>query len=84
MPFRREKPSTTREGAGKVVFDGKSHGTAGKKCNDCHPQLFKMKKASTKITMKDMNAGQNCGTCHNGKAAFDVKAAENCKKCHQK
>ena len=69
-------------GAGKVVFDGKIHSTAGKKCNDCHPKAFKMKKGSTQITMKAINEGQACGVCHNGKDAFDAKAAENCKKCH--
>jgi len=69
-------------GAGKVIFDGKLHATAGKKCNDCHPKAFKMKKGSTQITMKGINEGQTCGVCHNGKDAFDAKTADNCKKCH--
>ncbi len=69
-------------GAGKVVFDGKAHKDAGNKCNDCHPALFKMKKGGAKLTMKDMNAGKNCGSCHNGTKAFSSKA--NCNKCHKK
>jgi len=66
---------------GKVVFDGKKHAAAGNKCNNCHPKIFKMKKGSTKITMKDINAGKFCGTCHNGTKAFKATA---CKKCHVK
>ena len=69
-------------GAGKVVFDGKIHADAGKKCNNCHPKTFKMKKGANKITMKDMNAGNSCGACHNGTDAFDAK--KSCGKCHKK
>lgn len=67
---------------GKVVFSGKIHADAGKKCADCHPKIFKMKKGADKITMKDIYAGKFCGTCHNGKIAF--KAKTNCMKCHKK
>ncbi len=66
---------------GKVIFDGKKHADAGNKCNDCHPKLFQMKKGASKITMKDMKAGQNCGACHNGEKAFKANV---CKKCHIK
>jgi c(7)-type cytochrome triheme protein len=69
--------------AGKVVFDGKSHADKGLKCNDCHTKIFQMKKGS-KITMADMNAGKNCGECHNGTKAFASKDAANCGKCHKK
>jgi len=66
---------------GKVIFDGKKHADAGNKCNDCHPKVFNMKKGADKITMKDIQAGKFCGTCHNGEKAFK---ATNCKKCHKK
>ena len=69
---------------GKVVFDGKTHADKGLKCNDCHTKIFKMKKGSDKITMADMNAGKNCGTCHNGEKAFKSSDAANCGKCHKK
>lgn len=72
------------KGAGKVVFEGKKHAEAGKKCNNCHPKVFKMKKGSTAITMKDLNAGKACGICHNGTDAFATKDAASCKKCHKK
>ena len=71
-------------GAGKVVFDGKTHSEKGLKCNDCHTKIFKMKKGAAKMTMADMNAGKNCGACHNGTKAFSSKDAANCAKCHKK
>lgn len=71
-------------GFGKVTFDGKIHADKGLKCNDCHTKIFQMKKGSVKITMADMNAGKNCGECHNGKKAFKSSDAANCAKCHKK
>ena len=68
------------KGAGKVVFDGKAHASA--KCAECHQSgLFKMKKGTDVLTMKDMEAGKFCGACHNGTKAFAVK---DCAKCHKK
>jgi c(7)-type cytochrome triheme protein len=73
------------KGAGKVVFDGKNHADKGAKCADCHQSgLFKMKKGGEVLTMKDMEAGKNCGACHNGTKAFGVKDASTCAKCHKK
>jgi c(7)-type cytochrome triheme protein len=73
------------KGAGKVVFDGKVHADKGLKCADCHQSgLFKMKKGGEVLTMKDMEAGKNCGACHNGTKAFGVKDAATCAKCHKK
>jgi len=69
---------------GKVIFDGKSHADAGAKCTDCHTKIFQMKKGTTKITMADMNAGKNCGVCHNGEKAFKSSDTANCGKCHKK
>lgn len=68
---------------GKVVFEGKVHAEKGLKCNDCHTKVFQMKKGA-KITMADMNAGKNCGECHNGTKAFKSSDAANCTKCHKK
>lgn len=69
---------------GKVVFDGKIHADKGLKCNDCHTKIFQMKKGTLKITMADMNAGKNCGECHNGTKAFKSSDPANCGKCHKK
>lgn len=71
-------------GAGKVVFDGKTHADKGLKCNDCHTKFFKMKKGADKLKMSEMNAGKNCGGCHNGTKAFAAKDPGNCSKCHKK
>lgn len=70
--------------AGKVVFDGKVHADKGLKCNDCHTKVFPMKKGGSKFTMKEMNEGKGCGTCHNGTKAFKTSDAANCAKCHKK
>ncbi len=43
-----------------------------------------MKKGGDVLTMKDMEAGKNCGACHNGTKAFSVKDPANCAKCHKK
>ncbi len=67
------------EKGGKVIFSGDAH--KGAKCAECHPALFKMKKGADTMTMKDMEAGKFCGTCHNGTKAFAVK---DCAKCHKK
>lgn len=70
--------------AGKVVFDGKAHADKGLKCNDCHTRIFKMKKSSGEMNMKDINAGKFCGDCHNGTKAFKASEPGNCAKCHKK
>jgi c(7)-type cytochrome triheme protein len=72
------------KGGGKVEFSGKIHADKGLKCADCHPAVFKMKKGGDAITMKDINDGKFCGTCHNGTKAFSAKDAANCAKCHKK
>jgi len=72
------------KGAGKVTFDGAAHKAKGLSCKDCHPALFQMKKGADVVTMKDMDAGKNCGACHNGTKAFSTKDAASCAKCHKK
>ncbi|HEX8948987.1 MAG TPA: cytochrome c3 family protein [Dissulfurispiraceae bacterium] len=69
-------------GLGKVVFDGKVHASKGLKCNDCHTKIFPMKK--TEMKMADINAGKECGACHNGEKAFKANDPANCAKCHKK
>ena len=64
---------------GKVVFDGKKHADAGKKCNDCHPKQFQMKKGTAKITQADHQTDKFCYGCHNGKTA-----PKTCTACHKK
>lgn len=61
-----------------VRFNHASHSPF--KCNQCHPNLFAMKKGGTKMTMTEMYQAKSCGTCHDGKMAF---RAMDCAKCHQ-
>ncbi len=89
LPAAAVRPGKTVEfdgkGAGKVVFDGKTHREKGFVCGDCHKAgLFQMRKGSDAVTMKDMEAGKFCGACHNGTKAFGVKDAASCSRCHKK
>jgi len=78
------KTATYDTPQGKVTFDGKVHASAGLKCPDCHTKIFPMKKDAGKAKMADINAGQACGTCHNGDKAFKTSDPANCGKCHKK
>jgi len=71
------------KGAGLVRFSHDSHvGAAGLQCMVCHDSLFATKEKHKKATMKQMQQGKSCGSCHNGKKAFDVKG--DCSRCHKK
>lgn len=63
----------------KTFFDHASHSKRSS-CRDCHPGVFVMKRGMNRITMDDINKGQSCGVCHNGKKAF---SADNCTACHE-
>ena len=70
---------------GKVVFSHEKHVAKSPKCTDCHVKIFKMTKGQRSAPkMADMNNGQSCGTCHDGKATFSVKEQADCAKCHKK
>ena len=72
-------------GQGKVVFSHEKHTAKNPKCTDCHTKLFKMAKGQrSALKMAEMNNGQACGACHDGKTAFSVKEQAACTKCHQK
>ena len=72
-------------GAGKVIYSHEKHSAKNPKCTDCHTKIFKMAKGQRSAPkMADMNNGQACGVCHNGKVAFSVKEQANCGKCHRK
>ena len=72
-------------GAGKVIYSHEKHSAKNPKCTDCHTKIFKMAKGQRSAPkMAEMNKGQACGACHNGKAAFSVQDQANCVKCHKK
>jgi len=68
------------ESLGPVTFSHQNHVGMDLKCTECHNDVFKAKAHANKITMDEINAGKQCGTCHNGKRAF--AADEDCMKCH--
>ena len=64
---------------GEVVFSHDVHaGMFG--CDECHPATFRAKANSNQVGMKKMEAGESCGTCHDGDTAFGVSG--DCKTCH--
>jgi c(7)-type cytochrome triheme protein len=68
---------------GKVTFSHDSHvKSAGFACQECHDKPYLSVSQHRKVSMKEMEKGKSCGTCHNGKKAFSVK--ENCQNCHKK
>lgn len=68
------------KGSGNVNFSHTSHITMYK-CGECHAKLYKPAKNNSRKTMAEMEKGQSCGECHDGKTAFSVK--ENCATCHK-
>ena len=78
---------------GPVTFSHEKHMAKVEKCNACHVKVFKMKKGTSgEITMAKINAGEQCGVCHTGKASplaggtvvFAANDKANCEKCHKK
>ncbi len=72
-----DKINIQTQTVGKVIFSHKIHGT---KCNACHPKIFKKKNNSNHASMKEMESGKSCGSCHNGDTAFSVTG--DCVTCH--
>ncbi len=64
---------------GAIVFSHDVH-TEMFGCDECHPDVFKAQANSNQVGMKKMEAGESCGTCHDGDTAFGVK--EDCTTCH--
>jgi c(7)-type cytochrome triheme protein len=71
---------------GVVVFSHQNHVDAARpSCTSCHPRLFRMltpgsTAAGAKVVHKEMEAGHQCGACHNGK---DATGFDNCETCHR-
>ena len=74
---------TLNNKGGVVLFNHAVHvDAAGLKCQECHPKFYKNAKQHRASSMKAMEKGKSCGSCHNGKEAFGVK--DTCERCHQK
>lgn len=85
-PALRLPPDVTYGGAadspGPVVFSHTTHvPLRDNQCLACHPQTFSILQPTRKITHEEMNAGKQCGACHDGTQASGVRDA--CDHCHR-
>lgn len=48
-------------------------------CSDCHTKLYPTARRKKPVTMAEMEKGQSCGACHDGKTALPLK---DCTICH--
>lgn len=62
-----------------IIFSHKKH-SVWNGCELCHPEIFGVRKGSTKFGMQDIFDGKYCGACH-GKVAF---MNLDCQLCHSK
>jgi len=51
-------------------------------CSVCHQDLFIMKRWRNEITKDKIQAGKQCGVCHNGTIAFGATDEKDCNRCH--
>jgi c(7)-type cytochrome triheme protein len=51
-------------------------------CYACHDAPYKMQLGATPVTMDEIQAGQSCGQCHDGKTAFESNLTT-CNRCHR-
>ncbi len=49
-------------------------------CKVCHQDYFIMNRWRNKISHKEIEKGEQCGVCHNGKMAFGID--KECDRCH--
>jgi len=54
----------------------------GYTCYACHETPFKMKAGANEVTMDQIQNGQSCGVCHDGKTAF-MSNLTTCNRCHR-
>jgi len=64
-----------------AVFSHDTHLAKSRDCKTCHSGIFDLSRKRS-YTMADMERGQSCGACHNGKKAFSVSTEKGCNKCH--
>jgi c(7)-type cytochrome triheme protein len=68
---------------GPVVFQHTTHVVLERwSCLACHPAPFHMLTSSLTPTHAEMDAGRECGLCHDGRRAFATSDSEACESCH--
>ncbi len=66
-----------------VFFRHTTHAAlAQNRCLNCHPATFRILKREYRPAHETMNAGQGCGSCHDGKQAFGTTDDAACAQCH--
>jgi len=78
---------TVIKSADKPMFSHADHVIGfGLGCDSCHPDTFEKKRGAAEeagdYTMKSLEEGKYCGTCHDGDSAFGVTEPETCVTCH--
>jgi c(7)-type cytochrome triheme protein len=69
------------ESPGPVVFSHALHvPLADGRCVECHPAPFRILRPTGGFTHEEMNAGRQCGMCHDGEKATGMQ--EDCAHCH--
>jgi c(7)-type cytochrome triheme protein len=69
--------SAKLEGMPNILFSHAKH-TTWNGCELCHPDIFKVRRGTTRNSMVQIFEGQSCGTCHTS-VAFPLIA---CQRCH--
>jgi len=72
-----------------VLYSHEQHLSFGYKCDDCHggaAPIFEQEAGSNVFTMNDINHGERCGKCHDGKTTWKDQPIyaprRNCERCH--
>ena len=80
LPKERALPRGA-DSPGVVVFKHAPHVDHKRPdCTTCHPALFPILQRGPRITHEQMEAGRQCGACHDGKSAPGL---EDCAVCHR-
>jgi c(7)-type cytochrome triheme protein len=78
QPVQKDFALTAKlEGMPDIIFSHSKH-TTWNGCELCHPEIFKVRRGASKISMVQIFEGQSCGACH-GSVAFPLI---DCQRCH--
>ncbi len=77
--MKRHESAMKKAGLSPVLYPHWKHRLFFE-CKVCHDTIFRMQRWVNGISHEKMEAGQQCGRCHDGKLSFGVK--EQCERCH--
>ncbi len=80
MVNTRDEPRVSKlPGLPDIIFSHSKH-VVWNGCGMCHPDIYAIETGKTKMSMKEIIAGEFCGRCH-GTVAFPLN---DCLRCHSK